>query len=243
MIGNIASWVVEIATDVIEVVTDVVDVLIGKTVSKSYNYTQGWQLNATGEYIDENDLVYCFSCYSSLDLTYVYEMRISSWSLDYFKVSGTGEADMAIIVDLTEYWSAEYDKTSKKIGIPYLSFTVFGVTFGFDIYGALGTGVSIDIDFSIFGGKVSGSISRGIEETSSSLLLSVKDEGPGFAETSPQKIFKRFYSNRPTSFGKHSGLGLNIVKNIVQLHKGTIAASNRLNTKGAQVEVLLPKLC
>ena len=37
-------------------------------------------------------------------------------------------------------------------------------------------------------------------------------------------------------------LGLNIVKNIIQLHKGTIAASNRLNTKGAQVEVLLPKL-
>ena len=81
-----------------------------------------------------------------------------------------------------------------------------------------------------------------LEETSGNLLLSVKDEGPGFAETSPQKIFKRFYSNRPKSFGKHSGLGLNIVKNIVQLHKGTIAASNRLNKKGAQVEVLLPKL-
>ena len=81
-----------------------------------------------------------------------------------------------------------------------------------------------------------------IEETSTNLLISVKDEGPGFAETSPQKIFKRFYSNRHTSFGKHSGLGLNIVKNIVQLHKGTIAASNRLNAKGAQVEVLLPKL-
>jgi two-component system sensor histidine kinase ChvG len=81
-----------------------------------------------------------------------------------------------------------------------------------------------------------------LDETSSNLLLSVKDEGPGFAETSPQKIFKRFYSNRPASFGKHSGLGLNIVKNIIQLHKGTIAASNRLNTKGAQVEVLLPKL-
>ena len=34
----------------------------------------------------------------------------------------------------------------------------------------------------------------------------------------------------------------NIVKNIVQLHKGTVAASNRLNAKGAQVEVLLPKV-
>ena len=80
-----------------------------------------------------------------------------------------------------------------------------------------------------------------VAETSINLVMSIKDEGPGFSETSPQKIFKRFYSNRPKSFGKHSGLGLNIVKNIVELHKGTIAASNRLNKKGAQVEVLLPK--
>ena len=80
-----------------------------------------------------------------------------------------------------------------------------------------------------------------IEETSSNLVILIKDEGPGFSETSPQKIFKRFYSNRPKSFGKHSGLGLNIVKNIVELHEGTISASNRVNKKGAQVEVLLPK--
>ncbi len=80
-----------------------------------------------------------------------------------------------------------------------------------------------------------------VEETSNNLVILVKDEGPGFSETSPQKIFKRFYSNRPKSFGKHSGLGLNIVKNIVELHAGTISASNRVNKKGAQVEVLLPK--
>ena len=98
------------------------------------------------------------------------------------------------------------------------------------------------LDNSISFSKDNQKIEISLEETSSNLLLSVKDEGPGFAETSPQKIFKRFYSNRPTRFGKHSGLGLNIVKNIVQLHKGTIAASNRLNAKGAQVEVLLPKL-
>ena len=47
----------------------------------------------------------------------------------------------------------------------------------------------------------------------------MKDEGPGFSETSPQKIFKRFYSNRPQSFGKHSGLGLNIAKNIIESNK------------------------
>ena len=80
-----------------------------------------------------------------------------------------------------------------------------------------------------------------VEEISNNLVVLIKDEGPGFSETSPQKIFKRFYSNRPKSFGKHSGLGLNIVKNIVELHEGTISASNRPNKGGAQVEVLLPK--
>jgi len=97
------------------------------------------------------------------------------------------------------------------------------------------------LDNSISFSQNNQTIEIGLEETSNNILMTVRDEGPGFSETSPQKIFKRFYSNRPKSFGKHSGLGLNIVKNIVELHKGTIAASNRLNTKGAQVEVLLPK--
>ena len=87
-----------------------------------------------------------------------------------------------------------------------------------------------------------GKIDLELNEISNNYVLLVKDEGPGFAETSPQKIFKRFYSNRPKNFGKHSGLGLNIVKNIVELHKGTISASNRVDINGAQIEVLLPKL-
>ena len=97
------------------------------------------------------------------------------------------------------------------------------------------------LDNSISFSQNNQTIEIGLEETSNNVIMTVRDEGPGFSETSPQKIFKRFYSNRPKNFGKHSGLGLNIVKNIVELHKGTIAASNRLNTKGAQVEVLLPK--
>ena len=81
-----------------------------------------------------------------------------------------------------------------------------------------------------------------LTETSNNFVMTIKDQGPGFTEASPQKIFKRFYSNRPSKFGAHSGLGLNIAKNIVELHKGAIAASNRINQKGAQVEVLLPKI-
>ncbi len=98
------------------------------------------------------------------------------------------------------------------------------------------------LDNAVSFSKNNGKIDIEINETKNNFVLLVKDEGPGFSESSPQKIFKRFYSNRPKNFGEHSGLGLNIVKNIVELHKGSISASNRAKKQGAQIEVLLPKL-
>ena len=74
------------------------------------------------------------------------------------------------------------------------------------------------------------------------IILKVIDEGKGFKETKTEKIFDRFYSNRPDNFGEHSGLGLNIVKNLVDLHGATINASNNIAQKGANVEIIFPKL-
>ena len=73
------------------------------------------------------------------------------------------------------------------------------------------------------------------------IQLIIEDEGSGFNEKNINKVFDRFYSNRPEKFGEHSGLGLNIVKNIVELHGGSIIASNQSNgKKGARIEILLP---
>ena len=44
---------------------------------------------------------------------------------------------------------------------------------------------------------------RHCNEQTKNYQLLVKDEGPGFSEESTQKIFRRFYSNRPTKFGNH----------------------------------------
>ena len=74
------------------------------------------------------------------------------------------------------------------------------------------------------------------------ISLKVKDNGPGFSETNTEKVFKRFYSNRPEKFGEHSGLGLNIVKSIVEMHGGKVRALNRSDVKnGAEIELQLPK--
>ena len=79
------------------------------------------------------------------------------------------------------------------------------------------------------------------KDEANKVILKVIDEGKGFKEKNTQKIFNRFYSNRPDSFGKHSGLGLNIVKNLVELHGATISASNNTTQKGANVEIAFPK--
>ena len=74
------------------------------------------------------------------------------------------------------------------------------------------------------------------------VVVNILDEGCGFKEKDTTKIFKRFYSNRPNKFGQHSGLGLNIVYNLVELHKASISASNRSDKMGANLEIIFPKV-
>ncbi len=56
----------------------------------------------------------------------------------------------------------------------------------------------------------------------------VDDDGPGIRPDALEKIFERFYTDRPEQgFGQNSGLGLSISKQIVEAHGGTIRAENR----------------
>ena len=73
------------------------------------------------------------------------------------------------------------------------------------------------------------------------MRLAVEDQGPGFNEKNIDQIFNRFYSNRPEKFGEHTGLGLNIVKNIIELHGGSINASNNIKGIGAKININFPE--
>ena len=66
------------------------------------------------------------------------------------------------------------------------------------------------------------------------VVATVEDEGPGIPSGSLEKIFDRFYSERPDSeqFGTHSGLGLSISRQIVSAHQGKIEAENRTDLHG-----------
>jgi two-component system sensor histidine kinase ChvG len=64
----------------------------------------------------------------------------------------------------------------------------------------------------------------------------VDDDGPGIQPDALDKIFERFYTDRPNqSFGQNSGLGLSIVKQIIEAHGGSIRAENRKAPGGDKV--------
>jgi len=59
------------------------------------------------------------------------------------------------------------------------------------------------------------------------VLVVIEDTGPGIPEQALNKIFNRFYSERPGGqFGDNSGLGLAISKQIIEAHGGVIWAEN-----------------
>ena len=95
------------------------------------------------------------------------------------------------------------------------------------------------ISFCQEGGSIFVNVSSTLDKK---IEVKVTDDGQGFKEKDTKRIFKRFYSNRPDKFGEHSGLGLNIVKNLVDLHEGKILVSNRLDKEGAIVEISLPSV-
>jgi len=73
-------------------------------------------------------------------------------------------------------------------------------------------------------------VSARLEETSRGrvAVVTVDDDGPGLPEGAQERIFERFYTERPEgeAFGKNSGLGLSISRQIVEAHGGAISAVN-----------------
>jgi two-component system, OmpR family, sensor histidine kinase ChvG len=68
----------------------------------------------------------------------------------------------------------------------------------------------------------------GDAENPQRIVLTVEDDGPGIPPHALERIFERFYTDRPDDgFGQNSGLGLSISRQIVQAHFGGIWAENR----------------
>lgn len=79
------------------------------------------------------------------------------------------------------------------------------------------------------------------------VIVTVDDNGPGIRVEDIERIFERFYTDRPASeaFGQNSGLGLSISRQIVEAHGGRLTAENIAGSKpgefaGARFTITLP---
>ncbi|MGA2224120.1 MAG: two-component system sensor histidine kinase CreC [Syntrophobacteraceae bacterium] len=92
------------------------------------------------------------------------------------------------------------------------------------------------IDFSPTGGR----IEIGIHADARMLNFTVDDEGPGIPEYAREKVFERFFSlQRPETGKKSTGLGLNLAREAVHLHRGEISLQSRA-VKGLRAVLRLP---
>jgi two-component system, OmpR family, sensor histidine kinase ChvG len=88
--------------------------------------------------------------------------------------------------------------------------------------------------FSEPGGAVRVSLVRTAESSENEppedrVVITVDDDGPGIPQHALERIFERFYTDRPNQgFGQNSGLGLSISRQIVEAHGGRIWAANRI---------------
>ena len=90
-----------------------------------------------------------------------------------------------------------------------------------------------------------GEIAISLKRKGGIVEVKVIDNGPGIPANKAERIFERFYTDRPESqgFGQNSGLGLSISRQIIEAHGGTLTAGNRADGKpGAVFSLLLPVL-
>ena len=90
--------------------------------------------------------------------------------------------------------------------------------------------------------RADGTVRVAVRPLDDAVEILVEDDGPGIRPDQFERIFERFYTDRPEqeAFGQNSGLGLSITKQIVEAHRGTIVASNRMRLgKGEEEPTVL----
>ena len=85
-----------------------------------------------------------------------------------------------------------------------------------------------------------GKVTVVLERLGTELILTVEDSGPGINPANLEKIFERFYTDRPgQTFGGNSGLGLAISKKLANFMGGDISLESELG-KGSTFMLVLP---
>lgn len=135
--------------------------------------------------------------------------------------------DLASLLDALVRAANEVSATDVKVTLAFEN----GTARDFKVPGhdsRLGQVVSNLVDNARSFSPPSGEVRVTCRKLKNAVEITVDDDGPGVPPDAFEKIFERFYTDRPhQGFGQNSGLGLSITKQIVEAHGGTIRVENR----------------
>ncbi|WP_246745763.1 sensor histidine kinase [Ciceribacter sp. L1K22] len=159
--------------------------------------------------------------------------------------------DMEVLLSNLVDASRQISTRKKPVEIDYIVDRKQGMKTGFMVNGhdlRLGQIISNLIENArsfapAHGGRIVVRLSR----TKGRCVIQIEDNGPGIQAENIDRIFERFYTDRPEGegFGQNSGLGLSISRQIAEAHGGTLRAENLLQQedskpRGAKFTLTLP---
>ena len=156
----------------------------------------------------------------------------------------------ALLTDLVNI-SRETSKRHKKVQIGFTTHPGNHGKSAFETYGhdlRIGQIVTNLIENArSFVPEKTGRVDVALTRTRAQIIVTVTDNGPGIRPDALERVFERFYTDRPDgeAFGQNSGLGLSISRQIAEAHGGTLAAENVVDAetgevKGARFTLTLP---
>ena len=126
---------------------------------------------------------------------------------------------------ITFDWTPATDSDTKVIGEPAL------------LHRALLNLLENAADFSPPGSTVE----VRLQTAATTVTVTIRDHGPGLPDYALPRLFERFYSLKHQLTGrKGTGLGLCFVKEVAQLHGGSVELTNREGVAGAKAMLILP---
>jgi signal transduction histidine kinase/ActR/RegA family two-component response regulator len=216
--------------------------LLSHELRNPLNAILGWTRLLAGGQLDESSLT---RAVETIDRNAKLQARLIDDMLDVSRiVSGKLRLD-AQPVDLTSVIHAAVDTSRSAADAKDIRLQIV-LDFGAGV--VLGDPVRLQqIIWNLLSNAIKftpkhGRVQVQLERINSHVEITVSDTGPGIEEDFLPHVFERFRQADSSASKKHGGLGLglSIVRHLVEMHGGTVVAGNRVDETGAIFSVRLP---
>lgn len=184
---------------------------------------------------EANDILKQDPKYAKLSATIKRSLKHGTRIVRSLETQG-GQTDAAILIEQVEALLTDYLVSTRGPAIQ----VVRSIEANLQIPGSRGAWERVLLNLFLNAARMmpqGGTISVSMQTRAEGVEIVVLDDGPGIPAKVLPSLFEAGFSTTP----RHKGLGLHIVRSIVESQGGTVSAANREDSRGASFQILLPR--